>query len=148
VRPAPSASSTPAPAAEGYATGHLAGALHADLNVGLSAASSLASTRRAGGRHPLPRWPPGALAWAPGDRPRDPRGRLRRRLGGNAACRLWWMLRRVGHQPVAVLDGGLEAALEAGPTLTTAEPPPSPRPRPILRAWQRPTVQLRPWRGW
>jgi len=33
--------------------------------------------------------------------------------GGNFASRLWWMLRWLGHEAVAVLDGGLVAWLEA-----------------------------------
>ena len=33
--------------------------------------------------------------------------------GGNFASRLWWMLRWMGHDAVAVLDGGLVAWLEA-----------------------------------
>jgi thiosulfate/3-mercaptopyruvate sulfurtransferase len=38
--------------------------------------------------------------------------------GGNAAARLWWMLRALGHTRVSVLDGGLQAALGAGLTTT------------------------------
>lgn len=34
--------------------------------------------------------------------------------GGMFAARLWWMLRWVGHEAVAVLDGGLPAWTEAG----------------------------------
>ena len=30
--------------------------------------------------------------------------------GGNAAARLWWMLRALGHRQVLVLDGGLAGA--------------------------------------
>jgi thiosulfate/3-mercaptopyruvate sulfurtransferase len=42
--------------------------------------------------------------------------------GGNAAARLWWMLRALGHERVWVLDGGLQAALAAGLRLTTEVP--------------------------
>jgi thiosulfate/3-mercaptopyruvate sulfurtransferase len=38
--------------------------------------------------------------------------------GSNAAARLWWMLRALGHERVRVLDGGLQAALGAGMILT------------------------------
>jgi thiosulfate/3-mercaptopyruvate sulfurtransferase len=49
--------------------------------------------------------------------------------GGMFAARVWWMLRWLGHDTVAVLDGGLAAwsaaggALEAGPA-TMPEPAP------------------------
>ena len=34
--------------------------------------------------------------------------------GGGIAARLWWMLRSVGHEKVAVLDGGIPAWVEEG----------------------------------
>jgi thiosulfate/3-mercaptopyruvate sulfurtransferase len=36
------------------------------------------------------------------------------------AARLWWMLRWIGHEAAAVLDGGLPAWVAAGGTVTTA----------------------------
>jgi thiosulfate/3-mercaptopyruvate sulfurtransferase len=42
--------------------------------------------------------------------------------GGPYAARLWWMLRWVGHNNVAVLDGGWNAWVKAGHAVT-AEPP-------------------------
>jgi len=45
--------------------------------------------------------------------------------GGVYAARLWWMLRWLGHRPVAVLDGGIAAWQRAGQTLTD-QPTPAP----------------------
>lgn len=42
--------------------------------------------------------------------------------GGAYAARLWWMLRWVGHETVAVLDGGWDAWTAAGQRVAT-EPP-------------------------
>jgi len=46
--------------------------------------------------------------------------------GGMYAARLWWMLRWIGHEAVAVLDGGLPAWQALGLPLST-EPPQRPR---------------------
>ncbi len=46
--------------------------------------------------------------------------------GGMFAARLWWMLRWVGHEQVAVLDGGLPAWIAQGLPLST-EPVQKPR---------------------
>src|SRR5512133_2905748 len=98
-----------------YASGHLAGALHADLNRQLSTASDPGHAPARGGRHPLPpldRFAAQVGAWGIGPDTEvvayDSAG------GSNAAARLWWMLRALGHERVAVLDGGLQAALAAG----------------------------------
>jgi len=106
-----------------YAVGHLPGALHADLNRQLSTASDPGHDPARGGRHPLPpldRFAAQVGAWGIGPDTEvavyDAQG------GGNAAARLWWMLRALGHERVAVLDGGLAAALEAGLTLTVEIP--------------------------
>ena len=36
------------------------------------------------------------------------------KAGANAAARLWWMLRSIGHEKVQVLSGGYQAAVRAG----------------------------------
>ncbi|MEM8768402.1 MAG: sulfurtransferase [Pseudomonadota bacterium] len=86
-----------------YAEGHIAGARYLSLD------DDLAAPAGDGGRHPLP----------------DPEG-LSSRLqalglndadqvvvyddaGGAFAARAWWCLRWLGHEAVAVLDGGLQA---------------------------------------
>jgi len=42
--------------------------------------------------------------------------------GGCYAARLWWMLRWVGHECAAVLDGGWQAWLKAGLAVTSKPP--------------------------
>jgi thiosulfate/3-mercaptopyruvate sulfurtransferase len=99
-----------------YLRGHIPGARYADLNKDLSAPVSLSS-----GRHPLPS-------------PRDFAAKLDK-LGignhaqvvayddssGSFAARLWWMLRWVGLESAAVLDGGLEAWVAEGGALASGE---------------------------
>jgi thiosulfate/3-mercaptopyruvate sulfurtransferase len=114
-----------------YATGHIPGAVFADIDA------DLASAPGDGGRHPLPS--PESFE------------RLMERLGigdetrvvayddqgGATAARLWFLLRYFGHETGAVLDGGIHAFTEAGNTLHTSPPQPGParfkaRPRPEL----------------
>jgi thiosulfate/3-mercaptopyruvate sulfurtransferase len=106
-----------------HAAGHLPGALHADLNHHLSTASDPDHDPAKGGRHPLPpleRFAAQVGAWGIGPATEvvvyDANG------GGNAAARLWWMLRALGHERVLVLDGGLPAALGAGMRLAVDHP--------------------------
>lgn len=46
--------------------------------------------------------------------------------GGMFAARLWWMLRWVGHEAVAVLDGGLPAWQALGLPMSAERPRPAP----------------------
>lgn len=100
-----------------HAEGHIPGAWHADLDADLS------SPRREGsGRHPLPE--PAAFAvtaggWGIGE---DSQVVAYDDAGGQWAARLWWLLRWLGHDAVAVLDGGIHAWTEAGLALER-EPP-------------------------
>ncbi len=95
-----------------YLERHLRGAVCADLERDLSAGGAHPEE---GGRHPLPaietfaatlgRWGISPATWVV---LYDDEG------GADAAARAWWMLRAVGHERVAVLDGGLAAAERAG----------------------------------
>ncbi|BBD80456.1 sulfurtransferase [Aerosticca soli] len=102
-----------------YRSGHLPGAVHAELHGDLSDPS------RAGqglGRHPLPREEAfaatlGRWGWQPDLQVvcYDDAG------GAMAAARLWWLLLWAG-VPAAVLDGGLAAWRAAGLPLETSVP--------------------------
>jgi thiosulfate/3-mercaptopyruvate sulfurtransferase len=100
-----------------YAESHIPGARFVHLDADLSAPKTGKN-----GRHPLPE-----------------AEKLVRRLealgvsnalqvvaydssGGPYAARLWWMLRWLGHDAVAVLDGGWNAWVKAGNPVT-AQPP-------------------------
>ncbi len=103
--------------AQAYAAGHLPGAFFLHLDRDLSG-----PTNGRNGRHPLP----------------DPL-RLADKLGaagvgaatqvvayddagGMLASRLWWLLRWLGHDRVAVLDGGIDRWLAEDRPLTTEWP--------------------------
>ncbi len=116
-----------------YRENHLPGARYAHLNDDLSGPITLTT-----GRHPLP--DPARLAQRLGawGISQDTQVVAYDDLGGMlAAARLWWLLRWVGHDAVAVLDGGLAAWLAAGLALTT-EPPIAP----LTRFDARPDDQL------
>ncbi len=110
---------------EQYQAGHLPGAVFLDLERDLS---SPVRDDRVGGRHPLP--DPEKLAGilsnlGIGDSSfvvfyDDPSSGQ-----GFYAAHGWWLLRWLGHDQVAVLDGGLPAWLEAGGQLETGETPTS-----------------------
>lgn len=122
-----------------YDAGHITGALHADLEADLSTAGSPGHDPAHGGRHPLPTpqaWARQLGAWGVG--PGIPVVVYDDAGGGNAAARAWWMLRAAGHADSAVLDGGLQAALGAGSTLSTEPGRPTPRPPQPLSAWAWP----------
>ena len=98
-----------------YREGHIAGAVYASLS------HDLASTPTgANGRHPLPS--PDAMAAA--------FGRLGIGPGTQVVCydadnmfaaRLWWMLRFLGHDAVAVLDGGFPKWVKEGRPVRSGE---------------------------
>ncbi len=126
-----------------YASGHLPGAHHADLNRDLSTAADADHDPARGGRHPLPtvaRFAAQVAAW--GITPTSQVAIYDASGGGNAAARLWWMLRALGHRQVLVLDGGLAAALAEGLTLSTDCPAPATLPPYPAMDWTQPQVDV------
>lgn len=129
--------------AAAYAEGHLPGALHADPERHLSRAGAEGHDPAKGGRHPLPElkaWLKQLGDW--GIRPGVPVLVYDDQGGGNAAARAWWMLRSVGHEAAFVLDGGLQAAQEAGLELTQEVPEATPEEPYFARAWEWTTADL------
>jgi thiosulfate/3-mercaptopyruvate sulfurtransferase len=118
---------------EQYRLAHVPGAVYANLNADLSA-----TPNGSNGRHPLPTVEALAATF----------GRLGLGRGtqvvaydqdtGSLASRLWWLLRYLGHDAVAVLDGGwAKWAREGRPTRSGDEMRPAvtftPSPRPEAR---------------
>lgn len=102
----------------GYAAGHIPGArfLHQDTD--------LASEKNGrNGRHPLPS-PDRLLATLAGLGLTDDRQLVACDEGnGQFAVRLWWLARWLGHEKVAVLDGGVAAWSRAGFPLVQGDAP-------------------------
>lgn len=96
-----------------YLDSHITGAVRADLDRHLSAAKG-ARDAASGGRHPLPSRE--AFANWLGSRGFDHtmQAVVYDRQGAVYSGRLWWMLKWLGHDAVAVLDGGLQAWLAQG----------------------------------
>jgi thiosulfate/3-mercaptopyruvate sulfurtransferase len=99
----------PAWGARSWAQGHIPNALHADLDRDLSGPRTALS-----GRHPLP--DPQRLAATLGRLGIDARVQVVAYDQGSGMyeARLWWLLRWLGHERVAVLDGGFAAWQRAG----------------------------------
>ena len=106
-----------------YKEGHIPGAFYAHLDDDLSGPVEPGKT----GRHPLPdldalvdtfsQWGigPGTQVVAYDD------------LSGAIAARLWWMLEWLGHESVAVLDGGWPKWKKEGRPVSTEPPKPDPK---------------------
>lgn len=107
-----------------YLRAHIAGAQRADLERHLSAKHPADAVN--GGRHPLPTREVFAAWLASLGFTADMQAVVYDRQGANYCGRLWWMLKWVGHEAVAVLDGGLQAweaadgAIETGAALPHA----------------------------
>jgi len=109
----------PAAGATAYATGHIPGAHYLHLDQDLSGAKTGRN-----GRHPLPEAETLLEKLRACGVHNDSQVIACDAHGGMFAARLWWLLRWLGHEAVAVLDGGLPAWQASGGVLTQALPPP------------------------
>ncbi len=112
-----------------YVAGHIPTSAFADLETVLSGPTG-------GGRHPLPT--PEAFGTAMARLGVTPRSTVVAYddCGGAVAARLWWMLSDQGHSASYVLDGGIDAWIEAGGSLTAGVEP---------RGAGTVAIETRPW---
>ena len=98
-----------------YAEAHLPGALFLDLSSDLADPEAPVRNTVA---------PPDRLAWAFSQAGIGNAHRVVSydRLGGYSAGRLWWILRLVGHDAVALLDGGFTRWIAEGRPVTAEVP--------------------------
>jgi thiosulfate/3-mercaptopyruvate sulfurtransferase len=102
-----------------YERAHIQGALYADLNRDLSSAPSGSN-----GRHPLPSVDAVQETFSRLGIDRSRQVVAYDQDNGMFASRLWWLLRWLGHDAVAVLDGGLAGWVRGGfPTSSAIELP-------------------------
>jgi thiosulfate/3-mercaptopyruvate sulfurtransferase len=102
-----------------YTEQHIAGALYADLNQNLSTHQAAEAVN--GGRHPLPQREIFAAWLQSVGVNQDTQVVVYDRNGMNYCGRLWWMLKWCGHEAVAVLDGGLQAWVNANGAVTSGQ---------------------------
>ena len=113
-----------------YLDAHIRGAVYAHLDDDLSGRTAAGET----GRHPLPTIDEMAETFSSMGITDDVQVVVYDDAGGGIAARLWWMLHFLGHDAVAVLDGGWPRWLGGGlPTRSGEESNPgrvfSARPR-------------------
>lgn len=100
-----------------YRHGHIPHARYAHLNQQLSSAVTALT-----GRHPLPDFTQLANTLGAWGISNSSQVVVYDDAGGAFAGRLWWLLRSLGHQQVAVLDGGIQHWKRQGYALTTVLP--------------------------
>jgi thiosulfate/3-mercaptopyruvate sulfurtransferase len=106
----------PAKEFEEYSLGHIPGALYANLDEDLAGPVTEST-----GRHPLPS--PGTFAETLGVWGIDNESQVvvYDHASGAIAARLWWMLKWIGHERVALLDGGYATWQQAGNPVSDSE---------------------------
>jgi thiosulfate/3-mercaptopyruvate sulfurtransferase len=117
-----------------YLAAHIPGAVYANLDTALSAkhgvpgahgviTASGADAPASGGRHPLPNREKFAIWLSSVGFANDMQAVVYDRNGANYCGRLWWMLKWMGHNNVAMLDGGLQAWQAAGGAVNSGKEP-------------------------
>lgn len=106
-----------------YAESHLPGALYANLEKDLSGPVVPGST----GRHPLPDITALAAKLSAWGIAAGVQVVVYDDRSGGIAARLWWLLRWLGHEAVAVLDGGWQEWIKRELPTTAEVPVPVPR---------------------
>jgi len=128
----------PAAGRAAYEAGHLPGAFHLHLDDDLSGEIITGKT----GRHPLPDMAAFAVVISRFGLTPETQVVCYDDKGGGIAARLWWMLRALGHEAVAVLDGGIQAWTAAGNALEAGN-----NERPAETTITAPHLALAPFRG-
>jgi thiosulfate/3-mercaptopyruvate sulfurtransferase len=124
----------PEAGAQQYRGAHIPGAVYANLDTDLSAKHGAAGAHgvvvaqddgppASGGRHPLPSREKFAAWLSSVGFANDMQAVVYDRNGANYCGRLWWMLKWMGHDAAAVLDGGLQAWQSTGGAITDREEP-------------------------
>ena len=125
----------PSAGLEQYRNAHIPGAVYADLDDALSAlhgapgahgtviTASEADTPASGGRHPLPSREKFAIWLSSVGFANNMQAVVYDRNGSAFCGRLWWMLKWLGHDAVALLDGGLPAWQAQGGALAQGDEP-------------------------
>jgi thiosulfate/3-mercaptopyruvate sulfurtransferase len=117
-----------------YRHGHIPNARYADLNKDLS--SEIQSYT---GRHPLPNYKVLAQKLGTWGISSDSQVVVYDDAAGAFAGRLWWLLRSLGHDNVAVLDGGIKHWQKLSLPITTKLPTVKPT---IFRPYVNPNLWL------
>ncbi len=126
--------SNPAAGRQQFTETHIPAAVYADLDQHLSARhgapgkdgqvhTSQTDKPASGGRHPLPSRERFAQWLSSVGFRNDMQAVVYDRQGCNFCGRLWWMLKWVGHDAVAVLDGGLQAWVAHGGSTSQGDEP-------------------------
>ncbi len=123
-----------------YEAKHIEGAFFLDLNTQLADIKEDVSI---GGRHPLPNTRDFANTLSSlGITPTSHMVIYDDKLGANAAARLWWMSKSIGHEKVQVLNGGIQAAEKHGLPLTSKTETPNAAEVYEVNQWKLPMADM------